>query len=393
MDIQAEILIEVIVLLTAACAAAWALLAGPLRIAPKACRQYAVANGLLMLGLILNALRTEGASYITWFGADLSLIAGIIMMRFGTVFLFRLPINYKPELLLLAVVIFAMLMVPPSVESQHYLGIVFSLAAALLFVRLGESTYKGLLPSVGHNITLLLVMPLILAAVLFLVRLGLIMTQEDAEARFISIHTAEAVPMLWFYLVLSLSINVVAMGNALTRLVQKIRVLADRDMLTGLWNRRSAELRLRELNLRWQKGREPFAIVLLDLDHFKKINDKLGHQAGDAALRQAALILSHSLRETDMLCRFGGEEFLVILSGVGIKQAHLVAEKLRESLAATALRWDDDEVVLSASFGCAAMVDGMSVSQLISAADHAMYQAKAGGRNCVMDSAAGPLQV
>ncbi|QYK05159.1 GGDEF domain-containing protein [Shewanella zhangzhouensis] len=392
MDIQAEILIEVIVLLTAACAAAWALLAGPLRIAPKACRQYAVANGLLMLGLILNTFRSEEPSYLAWFGADLSLIGGIIMMRFGTVFLFRLPMNYKPELLLLAVVIFAMLLVPPSVESQHYLGIVFSLAAAVLFARLGVSTYKGLLPGVGASITLMLVMPLILAAALFLVRLGLILTQEHAEERFISIHTADAVPMLWFYLVLSLSINVVAIGNALTRLVQKIRVLADRDMLTGLWNRRSAELRLRELYLRWQKGRESFAIVLLDLDHFKKINDKLGHQAGDAALRQAALILSNSLRETDMLCRFGGEEFLVILAGAGIKQAHLVAEKLRESLAATALRWDDDEVVLSASFGCAAMAEGMSISQLISAADHAMYQAKACGRNCVMDSAAGPVQ-
>lgn len=392
MDIQAEILIEVIVLLTAACAAAWALLAGPLRIAPRACRQYAVANGLLMLGLILNTLRTEEPSYLTWFGADLSLLAGIIMMRFGTVLLFRLPMNYKPELLLLAVVIFSMLMVPPSVASQRYLGIVFSLAAAVLFVRLGISTYRGLLPGVGRNITLMLVMPLILAAVLFLVRLGLILTQDHAEARFISIHTAEAVPMLWFYLVLSVSINVVAMGNALTRLVQKIRVLADRDMLTGLWNRRSAELRLRELYQRWQKGRESFSLVLLDLDHFKKINDKLGHQAGDAALRQAALILGNSLRETDMLCRFGGEEFLVILPGAGIKQAHHVAEKLRENLAATALRWDDDEVALSASFGCAAIADGLSVSQLISSADHAMYQAKAGGRNCVVDSTAGPVQ-
>ncbi len=393
MDIQAKLLIQVIILLTGACAAAWALLAGPLRIAPKACWRYASANALMMLGLMLNTLRTDEPSYLAWFAADLCLLSGIVMLRLGTVFLFRQPIDYRLDLLVWLAAAGAMFAVTPEIDSQQYLGVVFSLAAAILFARLALATYQGLLPSAGPRLSVLLVSPMMVAALSFFARLVVILVVDRPEEQFISIQTAKAVPMLWFYLVLTIAINALAIGNALTRLVQKIRLLADKDVLTGLWNRRSAEDTLSQLHHKWQRGGEGYALVLLDLDYFKQINDKHGHQAGDAALRQAALLMTNALRESDVLCRFGGEEFLVILPGAGIKQAHQVAEKLRTCLEARALRWEDQDVPLSASFGCAAVVPGLSVSQLISAADHAMYQAKAAGRNRVMDSSVGAASI
>lgn len=389
MDIQAKILVQVIILLTGACAAAWALLAGPLRIAPKACWRYAAANGLLMLGLMLNTLRDDSPSYIAWFAADLCMLSGLVLLRLGTVFLFRQPVSYRLDLLVWGVSGLAMLLVSPELSSQHYLGMVFSVAAAILFARLAIATYQGLLPSAGPRLSALLVTPMLVASLSFALRLVLIITVEHSEEQFISIQTTKAVPVLWFYLVLTIAINALAIGNALTRLVQKIRLLADKDMLTGLWNRRSAEDSLSQLHHKWLRNGEGYAVVLLDLDHFKQINDKFGHHAGDAALRQASLVMTNALRESDVLCRFGGEEFLVILPGASLKQAHQVAEKLRGSLSARAMRWEEKDVPLSASFGCAAILPGMNVSQLISAADHAMYQAKAAGRNRVMDSIMG----
>lgn len=386
MDFQAKLLIQVIILVTGTSAVAWALMASPMRIAPRACWRYAVANVLMMLGLILNTLRGDGPSYVAWLGADLSLLAGIVMLRLGTVFLFRLPVSYRMDLFLWGAAALAMLLVSPEESSQQFLAIVFSLAAAAMFARLAMVTLQGLSPSTGRFMAMLLVAPVILAALSFVLRLGFIFYHEQAEERFISIQSNQALPVLWFYLVLAIAINVLAFGNALTRLVQKIRMLADKDMLTGLWNRRSAEEVMKKLHYKWQRGGEGYALVLLDLDHFKQINDTFGHQAGDAALRQAALVLSHALRDTDVLCRFGGEEFLVILSGANIKQAHQVAEKLRTCLEERALRWEGQDIPLSASFGCAVVMPGLSVSQLISSADNAMYQAKAAGRNRVMDS-------
>ena len=391
MDIQAKLLIEVIILFTGISSLAWAMLAGPMAIAPQACWRYSAANALLMLGLVLNSLRDGSASYIAWFGADIVLLSGMVLLRLGTVFLFRLPLNFRPDLLIWLGAAATMLVVPPEIKSQAYLGAVFSIAASLLFARLAHTTYQGLLPSAGPRLSLLLVAPLILASLSFFARLVVILVLENPEDRFISIQTAEAVPMLWFYLVLTISINVLAIGNALSRLIQKIRLLADKDVLTGLWNRRSAEHSLMQLHHKWQRGGEGFAVVLLDLDHFKQINDNFGHQAGDAALRQAALLMKSTLRESDILCRFGGEEFLVILPGVSIKQAHQVAEKLRLCLASRALRWDDQDIPLSASFGFAAISPGLNISQLLCAADQAMYQAKAQGRNRVVEAGVAPL--
>ena len=150
--------------------------------------------------------------------------------------------------------------------------------------------------------------------------------------------------------------------------------MADIDPLTGLLNRRAA---LNELA--WDVGRvaddeSSAAIVLLDLDHFKRVNDTLGHEAGDDTLRHVAHVLSAFVRPTDHVCRWGGEEFLVILPNADEDLARYIAERLRLRLV---------DVGVTASFGVAAAEAADTVTRWVRRADDAMYVAKHEGRNIV----------
>jgi len=129
---------------------------------------------------------------------------------------------------------------------------------------------------------------------------------------------------------------------------------------------------------------DTFAVVMLDIDHFKTINDRHGHAAGDQALKHTAALLQTSVREVDRVGRFGGEEFVVLLPGMSLERAAQTAEALRAGLAAGPLTRDGEPLVLSASFGVAEW-DGPNEepSRLLLRADRALYRAKRAGRNRV----------
>ncbi len=165
----------------------------------------------------------------------------------------------------------------------------------------------------------------------------------------------------------------------------KMEILAMHDGLTGLFNRRAIEQHAEaELDLAKRKERS-LSILLLDVDHFKSINDQYGHKSGDDALRQLAQILTDNLRQYDRAGRWGGEEFLVVLPETQLSEAITVAERLRVSVAETKLSLENGEgFSMQASLG-AAFASGPypSLSKLIDAADQALYQAKQSGRNRV----------
>lgn len=149
---------------------------------------------------------------------------------------------------------------------------------------------------------------------------------------------------------------------------------ADRDALTGLLNRRGLERRMPAL-------RPAKAVLLIDLDHFKSINDTYGHAVGDRVLVQVADLLSATFRRGDLLARVGGEEFLACLPGAGAEQAMQAAERARITL--------EDRMVLdgkpvTASIGVAVCERGVPIAQVLEAADRAVLKAKRGGRNRIM---------
>lgn len=180
-----------------------------------------------------------------------------------------------------------------------------------------------------------------------------------------------------------------ALANMALR--EKLKNQALRDPLTGLYNRRYMEDTLqRFVRLAERESRE-ISVVMVDLDHFKRLNDERGHAFGDQVLRDAAVALVGNLRETDVVCRYGGEELVVILPDCPIERAADKAEGLRariEELSQT------HGAEISASFGVASVPNtSSSVSDLLAAADAALYKAKQNGRNQVMTAPLRPFRI
>jgi diguanylate cyclase len=165
--------------------------------------------------------------------------------------------------------------------------------------------------------------------------------------------------------------------------LEKSEALARTDPLTGFCNRRGMnEIVAREI-ARARRSREPFSIGIIDIDHFKKINDQYGHAIGDAALIHLAAIAKAGLRETDAICRFGGEEFVLVLPCAGAQGAHFVVDRLRRMTENTPLVLENQKVTMRFSAGVAELIPNESADALVQRADAALYQAKRAGRNRV----------
>ncbi|MFT3720004.1 GGDEF domain-containing protein [Pseudorhodoferax sp.] len=163
------------------------------------------------------------------------------------------------------------------------------------------------------------------------------------------------------------------------------RYLATHDGLTGVANRRALLLALERDVARTVRTGKPYALLMLDIDHFKAINDSHGHGAGDAVLRHVAAVLQARLRAQDMLGRYGGEEFLVLLPDTPLRGAARLAETLREAVEQAPCAYGGRSLAVTASIGASSMhmAPGDSVDPLVQAADLALYAAKAAGRNRV----------
>jgi diguanylate cyclase (GGDEF)-like protein len=182
--------------------------------------------------------------------------------------------------------------------------------------------------------------------------------------------------------VLGLLANQAAAALSTIGLLERIKELAVRDGLTGLYNRRAFSDLLGQAIAREERQSGRFALLLLDLDHFKKLNDTFGHPAGDAALRCAAQVLDRMVRKGDQSARYGGEEFAVILPGADEAGALKLAERVREAIEKERLVFEGARLAVTASLGAAVWPqDGADDAALLAAADRALYAAKEGGRN------------
>jgi diguanylate cyclase (GGDEF)-like protein len=159
--------------------------------------------------------------------------------------------------------------------------------------------------------------------------------------------------------------------------------LARTDTLTGLNNRRAFFAKAEPLFAYCKRSKEPISALMLDIDHFKKINDNFGHAAGDVALRNLAHLIKTHLRDSDIPCRFGGEEFAVLLPNTNVAEATEMANILKKRMMENTIALADNDVLsVTASFGIAEI--GETVEDLLNNADKAMYAAKHYGRNHVM---------
>jgi two-component system cell cycle response regulator len=172
--------------------------------------------------------------------------------------------------------------------------------------------------------------------------------------------------------------------------VQMSIEMAITDVLTGLFNRRYMETHVGTLVEQATSRGKPLTVLVLDIDYFKSINDTWGHDAGDDVLREFAVRIKKSIRGIDLACRYGGEEFVVVMPETDMAVAAMVAERLRRRIAGEpfSIQQGARTVEVTISIGLAALGRGEDAAKVVKRADEALYRAKRDGRNRVVPAAA-----
>ena len=174
----------------------------------------------------------------------------------------------------------------------------------------------------------------------------------------------------------------ISLRNA--QLLREVKDHSLRDGITGCFNRTHA-MDIIDVELRRaRRSQMSVSLIMFDLDHFKEVNDRYGHLCGDAVLAAVGALMRDVLRGSDFKCRYGGEEFLVLLPETPLEGAKRVADTLRHDLSVTAIQWKGETLKVTASFGVTtAMPSEIDINALIGRADVALYRAKDQGRDCV----------
>lgn len=171
------------------------------------------------------------------------------------------------------------------------------------------------------------------------------------------------------------------------RSLATLKPLVNRDELTGIFNRHYFNEEADKLTQASRRYGFPLALIMLDIDWFKDINDKWGHLAGDRVLKALAEVLHAQIRDIDVVCRYGGEEFVVLLPYTDLQGAVTTAHNLQRAIEALSVSWNDTTINIHVSMGVAELTpDRCSVADLVGAADQALYQAKTAGRNRVVNA-------
>ncbi|MDA8088605.1 MAG: diguanylate cyclase [Nitrospiraceae bacterium] len=172
----------------------------------------------------------------------------------------------------------------------------------------------------------------------------------------------------------------ILLGGAL----EQITLLARTDQLTSLWNRNYMIEKCREEEVRFKRNKRPFCFILCDIDHFKKFNDTYGHECGDNVLRTVAGVMKGSVRDGDIVSRWGGEEFLMLLPETAVPDAAGIAERMRSQIAAYAMDYSNMPLKVTMTFGVAAYDEASGIGGSIKNADLALYEGKNSGRDRVV---------
>lgn len=247
--------------------------------------------------------------------------------------------------------------------------------ARALFIRI-EQPLRTAFWFTGVSFSIVAIMLLLRAAVVFL-----------APANSYGLYAPTPINPVTFFIIsmaqLSLAFGFVLMLNY--RLSADLQKLASKDALTGALNRRSLEQEAERLFARCNRTGEKLAIMMLDVDHFKSINDRYGHPAGDEVLKHLAAVAQATIRSDDYFARYGGEEFCILLPSTSEKDAELLAERLRQKYAGLAIEFGGEILHSTISIGVSDSTNaGLEFDALVAAADRAMYRAKQEGRNRVV---------
>lgn len=339
---------------------------------------------LFSIGYILFALRHYIDDFVSivisnaviFFGFSLLIIGILRFLKYE-----RKPFQ-KVSLTLLCVLILSFIYFTYIQSNINVRIIIISVLIA------GQSLYIGL-KILTHQekglliFTRMLGCSFLVCSAIFLWRVYFVINEPVLDD-FMSDGIAHGLSLIALQLVVVTSFFSLTIG-ASQQLANKLATLATIDSLTQLYNRRAFDENAEKIILRAQREKTPLSLILMDIDFFKAVNDKYGHQVGDNVLKEFSLRLKNSLRQYDILARYGGEEFTLLLPNTSAKTAMVIAEKLRSIIAQPVFNLEDNTTLsVTASFGVATNHgEKLNWQQLVSFADQALYHAKEEGRNCI----------
>jgi len=262
-------------------------------------------------------------------------------------------------------------------------GVNFGLLAAL-YLMMAFDLRRYARDDLHWRVPLVLSLPVLLGAFGFGSRALRALLWPESVPNEMTVHSALNVGSALAYIVLVLLMHATLMALVVTRLLGQLQQLARRDALTGLLNRRAMHAALDQHARRHRRAADTFSVLMIDVDHFKDVNDRHGHEAGDRALMHISRLMAQALRAQDRLARFGGEEFVVLLPASNLARALAEAESLRLQVRGQPLQLGELSVPLSVSIGVAEWAGaGEDLSRLLARADDALYRAKRLGRDRV----------
>jgi diguanylate cyclase (GGDEF)-like protein len=373
-----------LLLLLLLAAAGWAMAARVLHLSLRASRHWCLSALLGALALALLLMRGQAPDWLAVAGGNVVAVSALLAMRRGVLKFLRQPCADGEGLITLGVVSVgnALALALPSPTDATARALFTSVMMAFTLLRSCLLAYPAMRREFGERLAFALVAPQVAGIAMYLLRVASALLVWPPQLPPLTQDSPPNVATSLLILMLTLLQHGCLVVMALQRLVRKLRHLSQRDALTGLYNRAEWNRQL-EAQHRWL-GRfdEPFGVLMIDIDHFKKVNDSLGHAAGDAVLLTVAQVLTASAREVDVIGRLGGEEFGVLLPRAEPMTLRRAAERLRQMLGDAETSWRGQPIRLTVSIGAALCTDAdESPAHVMERADRALYQAKNTGRN------------
>lgn len=330
--------------------------------------------------------RPSGPPWLCYTGASLLLVLSLVLARRGTELFLGLRPSDRANLLLLGLLLPVLLWVGPLPEQSATRVALVALASSWLIVSALPRAAPAVRQEFGRRAVWATALPLLALAAMNLFVAARAVFGDGVQASIQNASAATQVVTWGTTLVAAAAFNVMFLAMVVIRLLQRLHREATHDPLTGLLNRRAMNAALQAEWERHARFATPFAVLSLDLDHFKLINDSRGHDAGDQVLQQVAQRLRGAVREVDRVGRTGGEEFLVLMPGCRADSDGLLSgERLRQAVGGTPMQLAAGQpLAVTLSAGVAGPLPGdTGVSAMLQRCDRALYQAKDKGRNRV----------
>jgi diguanylate cyclase (GGDEF)-like protein len=364
------------------CALGWWVAGRWLGLSRAVARQWAASALASASGLALILQRGAWPPLLTWYAANLLILLAFVLVRRGLQVFLRVRVTDAEHAALLALDAALLLYFGLIAYDLKWAVISVSVPIAWTLLRAAFESHRRLVAEDAIGAARAVAVPLGLLGLIFVARIVFGMLAPEVAARPLdeanTFNTAAAMTFMVVGLVLNMALALLVVG----RMVRRLRQRSLRDALTGLLNRRALGPLMRRQVGRLRSYGETYAVLMVDVDHFKLINDSFGHAAGDAALIELARLMREAAREVDHIVRMGGEEFCVLLPHTDLDGALKLGDRLREIV-----RGADPRacVPMTVSVGVAvAHSADEPADAVIARADAALYRAKAAGRDQVV---------